>query len=76
MGQRGLWNFSKNRALQDRGALPKEKEMPSESMRQCMKKTSLAVGSGKIGKVKTKEDKEVREGEGKKEKKRQGERRT
>ena len=36
--------------------------MPSESMRQCMKKTSLAVGSGKIGIVKTKEDK----GEGKK----------
>ena len=66
MAQKGLWNFSTNRALQDRGALPKEKGMPSESMRQCMKKTSLAVGSGKIGKVKTKEDKEVREDEGKK----------
>ena len=49
---------------------PGKKEMPLESTRQCMKKTSWAVGED--GKSETKEGKEVRDDVGKKEM-RQGE---
>ena len=40
--KKGLWNLARNKALQDRGALPQEEGVtPSESSRHCTKEISM-----------------------------------
>ena len=44
MARNGLWKLSKNKALQDRGALPREEGDAIREYEAMKKKTSCAVG--------------------------------
>ena len=51
--KKGLWNITKKRMLEDRGAVPKEDVDILREYKPCTKKTFSAVGWEKMWKVKT-----------------------
>ena len=79
MAQKGLWNLARNKALQDRGALPWEDGDTIREYKAMHEENFLSSWLREYGKGKTKRDlevdKEVREDVGRKRKMSQGERR-
>ena len=74
MAQEGLWNLARNKALQDRGALPRKEGDAIREFQAMREENFLSSWLREDGKSKMKVDQEVREDVGKKSKS-QGERR-
>ena len=66
MVQKGLWNVAKNKALQDRFALPREEGDAVREYKAMHEENFVGSWLREDGKSKTREDIEVREDVGKK----------